>query len=81
MAGFIVLCIVLAVIQVLLTRKWKGKYIVNVDSPPIRGSRLAGITGSASSSRPSAPDCVTDDLEMEQLDNVLRGIRPRRHSK
>ena len=75
MAGFFVLCVVLVVILVVLTRKWKRKNKVNVDSPLIRGSRLAGITGSALSSRPSTPDCVVDDLEMEHLENVLRGIK------
>lgn len=76
MAGFFVLCIVLVVILVPLTRKWKRRNKVNVDSPLFRSSRLAGITGSAASSRPSTPDCdVIEDLEMEHLENVLRGIK------
>ena len=76
MASFFVLCIVLVVILVVLTRKWKRKVKVNVDSPLIRGSRLAGITGSAASSRHSTPDCdVIEDLEMEHLEGVLRGIK------
>ena len=76
LSGFFILCIVLVVIRVLLTRKRKGKYKVKVDSPFIRGSRLAGITGSAASSRPSKPDCdVIQDLEMEHLENDLRGVK------
>ena len=76
MAGFFVLCVVLVVILILLTRKLKRKNKVNVDSPLIRGSRLAGITGRATSSRPSTPDCdVIEDLEMEHLENVLRGVK------
>ena len=76
MVGFFILCIVLVVILVLLSRKCKRKNKVNVDSPLIRGSRLAGITGSAASSRPSTPDCdVIQDLEMEHLENVLRGVK------
>ena len=75
-AGFFILCIVLVVILVLLTRKWKRKNKVNVDSPLIRGSRLAGIAGSAASSRLSTPDCdVIEDLEMEHLENVIRGVK------
>jgi len=50
--------------------------MVNVYSPFIRGSLLTGIAGSAASSRPSTPDCyVIEDLEMEQLEVVLRGIK------
>lgn len=76
MAGFFVLCIVLVIILVILSRKWKRKVKVNVNSPLIRGSRLAGITGSAASSRPSTPDCdVIEDLEMEHLERVLHGIK------
>ena len=76
MAGFFVLCIGLVVILVLLTRKCKRKNKINVDSPLIRGSRLAGITRGTANSRPSTPDCeVIEDLEMEHLENVLCGIK------
>jgi len=76
MGGFFVLCIVLVLILVTLTRKLKRKVKVNVDSPLIRSSRLGGITRSAASSCPSKPDCnVIEDLEMEQLEVVLRGIK------
>lgn len=76
MGGFFVLCIVLVIILVTLTRKWKRKVKVNVDSPLIRSSRLGGIPRSAASSCPSTPDCnVIEDLEMEHLEGVLRGIK------
>jgi len=51
------------------------RYRVNVYSPFIRGSLLTGIAGSAAISRPSTPDCyVKEDLKMEHLEGVLRGI-------
>ena len=74
--GFVVLCIGLFVFLTILSRKWKRKVKVNVHSPLIRGSRLAVVTASAESSRPPTPDLgVIEDLEMEHLDRVLRGIK------
>ena len=61
MGGIIALCILLAVTLVVLTRKWKRKVRV-------------GIAGSADSSHRPTPDgVVKEDLEMENLESVLRG--------
>ncbi|XP_078343101.1 uncharacterized protein LOC144628871 isoform X1 [Oculina patagonica] len=73
--GFVVLCLVLLALLFVLSRKLKRKNKV-MHSPLIRGSRLAVVTGSAESSRPSTPDLgVIEDLEMEHLERVLRGIK------
>ena len=61
MGGIFALCILPAVILVVLTRKWKRKVRV-------------GIAGSADSSdRPTPDGVVKEDLEMENLESVLRG--------
>lgn len=74
--GFVLFFIVFLVILFLLSRKWKRRTKVDVHSPLIRGTRLAVVAGSAESSRPSTPDLgVIEDLEMEQLEKALRGIR------
>lgn len=63
MGGIFGLCLV--VILVILTRKWKRKVKVNVSSPCTLGSRFVGITG-------SADGIVIEDLEMENLESILR---------
>lgn len=74
MGGFFALCILLIVILVVLIRKWKRKVEVDVSPPHILGSHLVGITGSAGSSHHPTPGLVVvEEVEMENLESVLRG--------